>query len=150
MSFAKQYHANFYFILICFLSAINSISLQAEQVLKTDGYDIHYNAFNSTLLTPAIANQYDINRSSILGIINVSILNNLNKPITAFMEGQTKNSLSQVYELNFTKIVEGDAIYYIASFEYIDKEKLTFNINVVPVDENHRIKLNFSQQFFSD
>ncbi|MFT5452349.1 MAG: hypothetical protein ACI9N9_001841 [Enterobacterales bacterium] len=39
-------------------------------------------------------------------------------------------------------------MYYIATFNFAEKEQLDFDITVVPKGVTHKIKLNFKQQFF--
>ncbi len=125
-----------------------SIVVQAEQLLKTDAFNIHYNAFNSSMLSPDIAKQYGIQRSSSVGVINISVLNNDDNAVTALIEGHAKNAISQLSELKFKKITEGTAIYYLATFNFADKEELTFNLYIVPNGETKNTKLSFLQQFF--
>jgi len=134
------------FIITSFLMLTSSF--KAEQMKQTDGYNIHYNAFNSAMLTPEIAKQYNIQRSSSLGVINISVLNTSDKAVTAFIEGHAKNNLSQLTKLKFRKVIEGPAIYYIAIFNFTNKENITFNFYVVPEGETHNTKVSFSQQFF--
>jgi len=136
------------------IAAFSSLTLFAEQVLKTEGYNIHYNAFNSSMLTPEIAKQYEIQRSKSLGVLNISVIKDLGESsdnieaVTAFIEGHAKNSISQMKELNFKKVTEGHAIYYIATFNFAENESLTFNFYVVPKGEKLSTKVSFSQQFF--
>ena len=127
---------------------VSSSALQAEKMLGTDAHNIHYNAFNSSMLTPEIATLYGIERSSSLGVINISVLNKADRAVTAFIDGSAKNPLSQITTLKFNKVTEENAIYYIATFNFADKEHLTFNIVVVPEGEKQLTKLSFSQQFF--
>ena len=125
-----------------------SVTLQAEQLIKSDGYNIHYNAFNSTMLTPEVVNQYGIERSSSLGVLTISVLDKSEKAVNAYVVGSSKNAISQLTTLDFKKITEGQSIYYIATFNFADKEQLNFDITVVPEGLTHKIKLNFKQQFF--
>ncbi|RLA02879.1 MAG: DUF4426 domain-containing protein [Gammaproteobacteria bacterium] len=131
-----------------FCLLFSSLSLQAEQVLKTKNYQVHYNAFNSAMLTPEIAKQYGIQRSKSLGVLNISILNNSNQSVTALVDGQGKNPISQITTLDFQKVTEGKAIYYIATFSFADKEQLNFKIRIIPDGAKEMIDLDFSQQFF--
>lgn len=136
------------------ITVLSSVTLHAEQVLKAEGYNIHYNAFNSSMLTPEIAKQYEIQRSKSLGVLNVSVLKDLGESsdsieaVTAFIEGHAKNNISQMKELNFKKVTEGHAIYYITTFNFAENESLTFNFYVVPKGETRSTKISFSQQFF--
>ncbi len=137
-------------LIIVSILAFASLPLQAEQFLETEHHKIHYNAFNSSMLSPETASQYNIQRSQSLGVINIAVLDKTDKAVTAFIEGHTKNSLAQVNELTFRKVTEGKAIYYIATFDFIDKGQLTFNFYVVPEGEKQKTKMSFSQQFFKE
>lgn len=143
----RYFRYYFSIVLVSFLS-MTSIMVQAEQLLKTEAYNIHYNAYNSAMLSPEIAKQYGIQRSSSQGVINIAILDKADLAVSAFLEGHAKNNLSQMRELKFKKITEGAAIYYIATFNFTDKEQLTFNLYIVPKGETQNTKLSFSQQFF--
>ena len=135
-------------LLICSLF-LNS-SLQAEQLIKAEGYSIHYNAFNTSMLDPEVVNKYGIERSTTLGIVNISVLDESDKAVSALLLGEAKNAISQLTTLEFKKITEGKAIYFIATFNFADAETLNFDITVVPDGMTKRIKLNFSQQFFKE
>ncbi|MCP4414899.1 MAG: DUF4426 domain-containing protein [Gammaproteobacteria bacterium] len=137
-------------LIIVSILAFTSLSIQAEQFLETEHHEIHYNAFNSSMLSPETASQYNIQRSQSLGVINIAVLDKTDKAVTAFIEGHTKNSLAQLNELNFTKVTEGNAIYYIATYDFIDKGNLIFNFYVVPEGEKLSSKVSFSQQFFKE
>jgi len=137
-------------LIIVSILAFSSLSIRAEQLLKTERHNIHYNAFNSSMLSPETASQYNIQRSQSLGVINIAVLDKTDKAVTAFIEGHTKNSLAQQNKLNFKKVTEGKAIYYIATFEFIDKSNVTFNFYVVPEGEKLSTTLSFSQQFFKE
>lgn len=125
-------------------------NLLAEQMIKSDGYTIHYNTFNSSMLTPEIATQYGVERSSTLAVINIAVLDASDTAVTAFFEGEARNAVSQLTTLKFKKVTEGKAIYYIATFDFAADETLSFDISVVPDGLKKRIKLSFSQQFFID
>ena len=135
-------------IIISSYLTLLSLTIQAEQLIKADGYNIHYNAFNSSMLDPEVVNQYGIERSSSLGVLTISVLEKTDKAVSAFVVGNSKNAISQLTILDFKKITEGHSIYYIATFNFADKEQLNFDITVVPKGVTHKIKLNFKQQFF--
>ena len=148
MVLLHRYHRFYLAVVIACSSAILSFNLHAEQLLKTDRHNIHYNSFNSAMLTAEIAKHYGLQRSTSLGVINISVLNKSDQAVIAFIEGHAKNSLSQIKPLKFKKITEGAAIYYIATFNFVDMEYLTFNFYVVPEGESRRSVVSFTQQFF--
>lgn len=110
-----------------------SLSVHAEQFKNIKNSEIHYSAFNSTLLTAGVATQYQLKRNGHSAILNISVLDNskLGKPaVDATITGTAKNLIGQIKTLEFKQIKEGQAIYYLAQFSISDEESLTFNINV--------------------
>lgn len=110
-----------------------SLSVHAEQFKNIKNSEIHYSAFNSTLLTAGVATQYQLKRNGHSAILNISVLDNskLGKPaVNATITGTAKNLIGQIKTLEFKQIKEGQAIYYLAQFSISDEESLTFNINV--------------------
>ncbi|WP_194090030.1 DUF4426 domain-containing protein [Vibrio hibernica] len=110
-----------------------SLSVHAEQFKNIKNSEIHYSAFNSTLLTAEVATQYQLKRNGHSAILNISVLDNskLGKPaVNATITGTAKNLIGQIKTLEFKQIKEGQAIYYLAQFSISDEESLTFNINV--------------------
>ena len=57
-------------------------------------YELHYVAFNSQFLRPDVAKSYGIERSSRLGLVNISILKN-GKPVKGDVAIESANLLSQ-------------------------------------------------------
>ncbi|WP_111498082.1 DUF4426 domain-containing protein [Marinobacter bohaiensis] len=106
--------------------------VQAAQFVQFGDYQVHYSVFPSSLLTPEVAAQYNIVRSKSIGVVNVSILKEGDhgrlKPVSGQVEGQVVNDIQQQRILGFRRINEGNAIYYIAEFQFIDGELLTFEL----------------------
>jgi len=148
MNYSNKNILSLFTLLIISVQIFTTSAVQAEQLIKSDGHNIHYNAFNSAMLSPEVASQYGIKRSTSLGVLNISVMNASEQSVTAFVKGNAKNSLSQLKILTFHKITEGAAIYYIATFNFADKEQLVFDIVVVPEGKKKTTKLSFSQQFF--
>lgn len=140
------------FLLVCM--ALLTPFAQAEQSLTQNGYEIHYNAFNSSFITPEVAQQNGLTRSKVMGLLNVSVLqidkDGTKKPTTAIISGEAKNLLQQLKPLEFTKIDEGNAIYYISSFRFSDEELLNFVLQVQPDPNQSPIEVRFSQTFYED
>ena len=108
----------------CYLAA----TLCAEQSQKVGNLTVHYSVINSTFLLPEVAKQYDIVRSDTRAVLSISVLDEIESPVAFPFKGTFKNLLGQVYPLNFKKIEEGEAIYYIANFRFVDTEQLKFNL----------------------
>ena len=137
----------FTFVLITLFS-----TAQAEQFETFGDHEIHYIVFSSELLRPEVAQQYGLERARNLAIVNISVLNTHplagNKPVTATMQGSFTNLAQQKKRLDFRQITEGDAVYYIASLEYTNRETLKFDIQFQPKGSKHISKLTFNQQLY--
>ena len=126
-----------------------SVSANAEQKLETPNYDIHYNAFNTMMVTPEVAQTYGFTRARNRALLNVSILDAKTKePLMAHVKGQRKNLVGQIYDLEFQQIVEQGAIYYIAELRFSEAEMWRFDVQVQPDPHKPAIPLKFSQKFY--
>lgn len=140
------------------LSAILFLSLssfaRAEQFVQDDQYVVHYSAFNSTLLTPEVAKAYDLMRSRQRAVMNVSVQRKMpdgsSKAVTSQLEGYTGALGGSERPLDFKMVTEGSAIYYLAEFLIGNGEKLNFDIKVKPTPDHAPIKVEFSQDFFTE
>ncbi len=78
------------------------------------------------------------------GVLNISVLDkNTQAPQELEVTGQVVNPLGQIQSLEFQKITEAEAVYYITQFDYTNAETLRFTINIG--DEQI---LKFNQEFW--
>jgi hypothetical protein len=109
---------------------------------------VHYQAVNSTFLTPEIAEQYGIVRSENGAFLNVAVLRNESDgsttPVTATINGVKHNLLQQSEALEFREVREGEAIYYIGQFKFSNAEIVRFTLEVSPEgnEPGHTIEWN--------
>ncbi len=140
-----------------FLAAVAALLIAtpaaAEQSQPLGNYVVHYNALNSTALTPEVARQYGIQRSKNRAILNVSILRQVmgttGEPVTARVTAQTINLSRQLQTLSPREVREGNAIYYLAEFAISDQEIIDFDIQVQPEGQGEAGKIHFRQQFYT-
>ncbi|UTW05514.1 DUF4426 domain-containing protein (plasmid) [Amphritea atlantica] len=137
-----------------FLGAAFSSSATAEQMVSHGDYMIHYNAFNSSFIQPDVASAYGIQRAKTKGLLNISVLkkqaDGSTKPISAIVSGDVTNLISQKQTLNFKKIEESNALYYIGDFGFTDDQVLRFNLQVQPDPNLPAYSINFEQRFYID
>lgn len=135
---------------ILLLSALLSFNTHAEQKITKGNWDIHYIAFPSSFIQPEIAKQYQLQRSKYLAVINISVLDNKdnNKAQNAYVSGMAKNLLGQRTKLDFVKVTEGEATYYLAQLKYDNEEIYNFEIDVQQGNKTETIK--FTQKFYVD
>lgn len=132
----------------CLLALLMTLPLHAEQMQALGPWQVHYNAFNSSFLTPEVAKAYGLERSRYNGIINVAVQDKNGKALTAGLTGEAKNLIGTIRTLNFQQVKEGEAIYYLAVLPYRNEDTYQFTINIM-ADGRHEI-LKFQQTFYVD
>lgn len=121
----------------------------AEQKTQLGPWDVHYIAMPSTLIDPAIAQAYQLERTKFQGLINISVLKISDQSAQQVsIEGMAKNLLGQQKELVFREVVEGKAIYYLAQLPYRNEERFTFTLQIKQGDVSQQ--LQFIHTFYVD
>ena len=142
-----------YPIILLALSII-SPPLYAEQAKEFGDLQVHYIALPSTFLQANIAKEYKLKRSKYTGLVNISVLNKKQglKAEKAILSGTGKNLIGQTVDLKFQEIVEGNSIYYIATYPFTNEEIVKFQINI-QTKQNGKSKTNqlkFQHKFYID
>lgn len=123
--------------------------LQAEQKKVLGPWDVHYIAFDSTIIDAKIAQSYQLQRSKYQAVLNISVLNSTDQKAQQVRISGTATDLTQKQiELSFREVKEGDAIYYLAQVPVHDQKHLKFNLDIWQGTENQ--KLEFSQMFYTE
>lgn len=127
-----------------------SFNTSAEQFKQFSNLEVHYIAIPSTFIQPNIAKQYAIQRSKNNGLLNISILDNKqkNQSVEATLSGTGKNLIGQTHQLIFTKVKEGDAIYYLAEYPFTNEEIVNFDINIKTEKKSNTLK--FQHKFYTE
>ena len=144
------------FILRLFLSSLGlslaltwSLPSYAEQAIHSQKYDIHYNAFNTMIVTPEVAQTYGFTRARNRALLNVSVIDKVTKKsLPAVVTGTRTNIIGQVLPLEFQQIKEQNAIYYIAQLRFTEEEMWRFELKIQPDLNAKAIPLKFSQIFY--
>ena len=127
---------------------------QADQKVTFNGYELHYIALNSTMLTPEIAGQYGLARSGQQALLNLSVLkqrrNDVAVPVpNAEVTVRVRNLLGQSNRLDMRVIEEQNARYFIGSVPFDDREVLWFDI-VVSIPGERDFEFSFSQELWEE
>jgi len=140
-------------ILFTLLTAL-PFSAFAEKSLDFGDYTVHFNAFRSDSLTPEIAKAYQLTRRNNRMVVNITVrkreADGKTSPTKAKVTGFASNLSSQVKNLKFREILDGDAIYYLAQAQVSHRETLKFDIKATPEGETITAKVKFKQQFYTD
>ena len=145
-----------YLVCLCFVFFASFVHAEQKKIFDgPDGseYDFHYIAFASTFLEPEVARQYKLVRSKAIGVINLSLIQRFpdqtRKAVPMFVKGKATNELQQPQFLNFTEIVEGDSVYYIAQVPFSEGKFLQFDFEVFPEGTNKQLVHRFSHAFYN-
>jgi hypothetical protein len=135
-------------IALVLLALCLSLPAMAERKKSFGDLDVHYIAFNSSFLQPEIAAASNLVRSKTQGVVNISVLK-AGTPITASVTGEVKDLVGRSQPLTFRQVKEGQAIYYLAQYNFTQREMLRFTINVRANDGVAR-SFDFNQEVFPD
>lgn len=117
-------------------------------------FQVHWSVFPSTFLAPEIARENNLNRSKSIGIVNISIMRETEngglEPVSGQVEGKVLNDVQQVKFLGFRRIQEGNAVYFIAEYQYSKAELMTFQITARPTGNNRDLPIRFAHTLFND
>ena len=136
------------------LAALTSLPAIAQQAQEFGDYIVHYNALNSSLITPEVAKAYGIRRSDSRALINISVLKNAEgKTATAVKAKVTasgRNLTGQTRNVDMREIDDGDgAIYYIGELSVRNMETFDFTVVVLVEGQNRPFNVKFRQQFYN-
>jgi uridine phosphorylase len=127
----------------------------AQQQQTFGDYEVHYSAFNSSMLTAEVAKAYSIQRSDSRAVINISVLKrNADETLTAvksIVTASGRNLTGQTREVDMREINEQDeAIYYIGELSVRNMEMFDFTVLVTPEGRNQPMTVKFRQQFYTE
>lgn len=126
-----------------------TFNASAEQKITKGNWDIHYIAFPSSFVKPDTAKQYNLQRSRYMAVVNISVLDAASQEAQYVnVSGVAKNLLGQTKTLEFKRVVEGPAVYYLAQVGYRNEEIFNFSIDVQQGERTETIK--FKNKFYTD
>jgi hypothetical protein len=124
----------------------------ADQSKSVGEFTAHYNVFNSASLSADIARLYGITRGGNQAVVLISVrkqLGNNDAEAKANVQGSAQNLIGQKVELTFKEIKEAQAIYYIATFRFDDKDHMKFKLTATP-ENGSAIDIDLTQQMFAE
>ena len=130
------------------LALLMTLPLKAEQMKELGPWLVHYNAFNSSFLTPEVAKAYGLERSRYNAIINIAVQDKQKVAQAVGITGEAKNLTGTIRTLNFQEVKEGDAIYYLATLPYRNEDTYQFTLKIMGGVQQQN--LSFQQTFYVD
>lgn len=135
---------------LCVLLAI-TLPARAQQSAMFGPYELHYSVVNTTFLDPEVAATYGIVRGKQRAILNLAVREHLPDGSevgrTALLQGKTWD-LIQNQPLEFMEVREGQAIYYIADFKFINEEWRFFEVDFRPEGADQTYTFKFKHQLY--
>jgi hypothetical protein len=123
----------------------------AQQSEMFGPFELHYSVVNTTFLDPEIAAKYGITRGEKRAILNLAVREHLagggTEARTMLLEGRTWDLIQNQF-LQFKEIREGQAIYYIAQFKFINEEWRFFEMDFRPEGADQTYTFKFKHQLY--
>ena len=122
----------------------------AQQSETFGPFELHYSVVNTTFLDPKVASSYGITRGKKRAILNLAVREHLEEGSVArsmLLQGRTWD-LVQNQSLEFKEIREGEAIYYIAEFTFINEEWRFFEMDFRPDGAEQSYTFKFKHQLY--
>jgi len=136
-------------LLICLAAPVS-----AQQSEMFGPYELHYSVVNTTFLAPEVAAAYGVVRSRERAILNLAVREHLADGSTAArtmqLQGETRDLIQKSHPLTFTEVREGQAIYYLAEFEFLNEDWHFFEVTFRPDGADRSYTFELKQQLYRD
>jgi hypothetical protein len=128
---------------------------EAQQSQDFGEYVVHYNAINTNLIPPQVAQGYGIQRSSSRALLNVTVLKKVmgspGTPVGTPVTATGTNLTGQTRDIKIRRIDDPEgAIYYLGEFPVHNLETYRFEIKVNIEGESAPLVVKFEQQFYTE
>lgn len=142
-------------ILIPLLLAFSlAVPASAQQSEMFDQYELHYSVVNTTFLAPKVASTYGITRGKEKAILNLAVREHLPEGGSVGrsmdLKGRTWDLMQQTIELQFQEVREGEAIYSIAEFNFLNEEWRHFEVHFRPEGADKTYTFKLKHQMYID
>lgn len=134
------------------LMVIASGNVTAQQSERFGPYELHYSVVNTTFLSPEVAASYGLVRGNQRAILNLAVREHTDsgsEPRTMQLKGRTWD-LIQNQALEFLEVREGEAVYYLADFKFINEEWRFFEVDFRPEGSQETYTFELKHQLYED
>ncbi|MEE4638132.1 MAG: DUF4426 domain-containing protein [Wenzhouxiangella sp.] len=141
------------FALLAVTAAFPPTDGNAQQAEDLGAYQVHYSAINTSQLSPDVARAFGIQRSTSRALLNLAVLRKregeMDQAARARIQVEAVNIAGQRRPIEMREVTEQDAIYYIGTFRIHNEERITFQVEVAPLNPPEPARtFRFQQQFF--
>ena len=114
---------------------------------------VYHNTFNSSFLQPDIAAATGLQRGPRQGVVNIAVQRNSAdgpQAVDARIQGTVKNLLQQTTPLQFIRVKEQEAVYFVANYTAGQRGLLQFEVKVQAEEGAPTHTVRFQQEFHPD
>ena len=132
-----------------------ALTSEAQQSQDFGEYVVHYNALNTNLIPPQVAQGYGIQRSSSRALLNVTVLKKVmgspGTPVGASVTASGTNLTGQKRDITIRRADDPEgAMYYLGEFPIHNLETYRFEIRVKIEGQSEPLVVKFEQQFYTE
>ncbi len=136
------------------LACLLAVPASAQQSKRYGPYELHYSVVSTTFLSPEVAARYGIVRGEKKAILNLALREHLpdgtERASKMTLSGRSWDLMQRNETLDFKEIDEGQAIYYIAPLNFIEREWRSFEVEFTPADSEQSYTFEHKHQLYSD
>ncbi|WFM71582.1 DUF4426 domain-containing protein [Halomonas sp. CKK8] len=137
------------------LALLLTLPAQAQQYEQVGDYQIHYSAVNTSFLPEEVAREHGIQRSQVMALLNVSVVEELEdgstRPVTASVDGRIGGlEGGDATPLSFRPLRIGDTPSQVAVFRIHEDEPMRFDLRVRYDRNAAPAEVSFIQRFYID
>jgi hypothetical protein len=130
------------FLALLIATFLMQATVSAEEKTQLGNWEVHHIVLATSFLTPQIAKANSIVRSKFNSFVNISVLDSGDKKAqNVSVTGTARNLLGNTKKLLFKKVVDGEAIYYLAVFSHANKESFRFEITIQQGNQTQILEL---------
>jgi len=135
---------------IAFALSMAALPCCAQSVGSGD-ITVHYSAVPTSALTPEVARQYGITRSTSRALLNVAIRRGApgqDKAVSSAVVASAVNRAGDRQLISMREVREGETVSYLGEVRIQGNDALFFEIEVTPKAGGKPIRATFRQEFF--
>ena len=144
----RQYHWIAATLMLALIILVPSAAAY-ERAKHFDDYSIYYNAMPSTRLAPDMAEQYELQRSRVRGVLMITVLHD-GDPVPARVTARALDPRDRLQTVRMRQHEREEGISHLGLFRMEDGERLRFEVRVRPQDHDEEYTVEFSERLFSD
>ncbi len=132
------------------LLLFTAVGAAAQQSERFGPYELHYSVVNTTFLEPRVASTYGIVRGKNRAILNLAVREHVGdstRPRSMLLQGSTRDLIT-AQALEFQEVREGEAVYYIAEFRFINEEWRFFTVDFRPEGAEETFRFELKHQLY--